>query len=40
MPMSYESRRPYFEKIEAKADVDAVKLATDLIEQASGKFQP
>ena len=31
---------PYFEKIEAKADVDAVKLATDLIEQESGKFQP
>ena len=31
---------PYFEKIEAKADVDAVKLATDLIEQEFGKFQP
>ena len=31
---------PYFEKIEAKADVDAVKLAMDLIEQESGKFQP
>ena len=31
---------PYFEKIETKADVDAVKLATDLIEQESGKFQP
>ena len=31
---------PYFNKIEAKADADAVKLATDLIEQESGKFQP
>ena len=31
---------PYFDKIEAKADFDAVKLATDLIEQESGKFQP
>ena len=31
---------PYFDKIEAKADSDAVKLATDLIEQESGKFQP
>ena len=31
---------PYFDKIEAKTDADAVKLATDLIEQESGKFQP
>jgi DNA end-binding protein Ku len=31
---------PYFEKIATKADADAVKLATDLIEQESGKFQP
>ena len=31
---------PYFDKIEAKAEADAVKLATDLIEQESGKFQP
>jgi DNA end-binding protein Ku len=31
---------PYFDKIEAKADADAVKLATDLIERESGKFQP
>jgi DNA end-binding protein Ku len=31
---------PYFDKIEAKADADAVNLATDLIEQESGKFQP
>jgi DNA end-binding protein Ku len=31
---------PYFDKIEAKADADAVKLAADLIEQESGKFQP
>ena len=29
---------PYFEKIETKADVDAVKLATDLIEQESGQI--
>ena len=31
---------PYFDKIETKADADAVKLAADLIEQESGKFQP
>ena len=31
---------PYFDKIETKTDADAVKLATDLIEQESGKFQP
>jgi DNA end-binding protein Ku len=31
---------PYFDKVETKADADAVKLATDLIEQESGKFQP
>ena len=31
---------PYFDKIEAKTDADAVKLAKDLIEQESGKFQP
>jgi DNA end-binding protein Ku len=31
---------PYFDKIEAKADADAVKLAVDLIEQQSGKFEP
>ena len=31
---------PYFDKIEAKVNADAVKLATDLIEQESGKFQP
>jgi len=37
-----EPRKPeaYFDKIEAKADADAVKLAADLIEQESGKFQP
>jgi DNA end-binding protein Ku len=37
-----ELRNPesYFDKIEAKADADAVKLAMDLIEQESGKFQP
>ena len=29
---------PYFDKIETKTDADAVKLATDLIEQESGKF--
>ncbi len=31
---------PYFDKIEAKADNDAVKLAVDLMEQQSGKFEP
>ena len=31
---------PYFEKIDKNADADAVKLAADLIEQESGKFQP
>jgi DNA end-binding protein Ku len=31
---------PYFEKIDTNADGDAVKLATDLIQQQSGKFQP
>ena len=31
---------PYFDKIETKADAEAVKLATDLIEQESGKFEP
>jgi DNA end-binding protein Ku len=37
-----ELRKPesYFEKIETKADTDAVKLAVDLIEQQSGKFEP
>ena len=31
---------PYFEKIEAEPAPDAVKLAVDLIEQQSGKFEP
>jgi DNA end-binding protein Ku len=31
---------PYFEKIEMEPDADAVKLATNLIEQESGNFQP
>jgi DNA end-binding protein Ku len=31
---------PYFEKIETKPDADAVKLAVDLIEQQSGRFEP
>jgi DNA end-binding protein Ku len=31
---------PYFEKIEARVSVDAVKLAVDLIEERSGKFEP
>jgi non-homologous end joining protein Ku len=37
-----ELRKPetYLEKIEAKPDVSAVKLAVDLIEQESGKFEP
>src|SRR4029450_1749294 len=37
-----ELRKPdaYFEKAEMEPDADAVRLATDLIEQDSGKFQP
>jgi DNA end-binding protein Ku len=37
-----ELRKPdsYFDTIDAKADSDAVKLATNLVEQESGKFQP
>jgi DNA end-binding protein Ku len=37
-----ELRKPesFFDKIEAKADTDAVKLAVDLIEQESGRFEP
>jgi DNA end-binding protein Ku len=31
---------PYFDKIETKADADAIKLAVDLIDQQSGKFEP
>jgi DNA end-binding protein Ku len=31
---------PYFDKIDAKPDTNAVKLAVDLIEQQSGKFEP
>ena len=31
---------PYFEKIQAEPTPDAVKLAVDLIEQQSGKFEP
>jgi DNA end-binding protein Ku len=31
---------PYFDKIEAKPAADAVKLAVDLIEQQSGRFEP
>src|SRR5215510_2817807 len=31
---------PYFDKIETKTDADAVKLAVNLIEQESGKFEP
>jgi DNA end-binding protein Ku len=31
---------PYFDKIDAKPDAEAVKLAVDLIEQQSGKFEP
>ena len=31
---------PYFDKIEAEPDAEAVKLAADLIKQESGKFQP
>jgi DNA end-binding protein Ku len=37
-----ELRQPdsYFEKIDTKTDTNAVKLAIDLIEQESGKFEP
>jgi DNA end-binding protein Ku len=37
-----ELRKPeqYFDKIDAKPDAEAVKLAVDLIEQQSGKFEP
>jgi DNA end-binding protein Ku len=31
---------PYFDKIDTKPDTNAVKLAVDLIEQQSGKFEP
>jgi DNA end-binding protein Ku len=31
---------PYFDKIDAKVDAKAVKLAVDLIEQQSGRFEP
>jgi DNA end-binding protein Ku len=31
---------PYFDTIDTKADASAVKLAVDLIEQQSGKFEP
>src|SRR5215510_8764043 len=31
---------PYFDKIDTKTDADAVKLAVNLIEQESGKFEP
>src|SRR5262245_8805372 len=37
-----ELRKPdsYFDKVETKTDASAVKLAVDLIEQESGKFEP
>ncbi len=31
---------PYFDKIDTKVEANAVKLAVDLIEQQSGKFEP
>jgi DNA end-binding protein Ku len=39
-PDELRKPEPYFDKIEAKADTNAVKLAVDLIEQQSGKFEP
>ena len=39
-PDELRKPEPYFDTIEAKADEDAVKLAVDLIEQQSGKFEP
>jgi len=37
-----ELRKPdsYFDSIDTKVDADAVKLAVDLVEQESGKFEP
>jgi DNA end-binding protein Ku len=37
-----ELRKPeqFFDKMETKPDTDAVKLAVDLVEQESGKFEP
>jgi len=37
-----ELRMPesFFDKVETKADAEAVKLATNLVEQESGKFEP
>jgi len=32
--------QPYFDKIDTKVEANAVKLAVDLIEQQSGKFEP
>ena len=39
-PDELRKPEPYFEKIEAEASPDAVKLAVDLIGQQSGKFEP
>jgi DNA end-binding protein Ku len=39
-PDELRKPEPYFDKIETKTDAEAVKLAVDLIEQQSGKFEP
>ena len=38
--MSCESRNSYFDTIDTKVDDSAVKLAVNLVEQESGKFEP
>ena len=40
MPTNYASPSHYFEGISAEANPQAVKLATDLIERESGRFEP
>ena len=39
-PHELRDAEPYFQKIDGKVDTQAVKLAVDLIEQSSGRFEP
>jgi DNA end-binding protein Ku len=39
-PHELRDAEPYFQKIDGKVDTQAVKLALDLIEQSSGRFEP
>ena len=39
-PHELRDAEPYFQKIDGKVDTQAVKLAVDLIEQNSGRFEP